>query len=136
MRCRVFTCWLNLDWFLFIYERFIVKNPLRFYQQKICSIYYLHFSFEKFVPFQILKDLSVENLETISSTLLSKFYSEIDLSRIIQSRSFAIVWNTHFVIFSFYIQDSFQEGMFWRQPAIHSPNYSNIMGTKCEHKHM
>ena len=80
MRCRVFTCWLNLDWFLFIYERFIVKNPLRFCRQKICSIYYLHFSFEKYVPFQILKDLSVENLETISTTLLSKFFlKSIDL---------------------------------------------------------
>ena len=66
-----------------MYERFIVKNPLRFYRQKICSIRYLHFSFEKHVPFQVLKDFSVENLETIPSTLLSKFSSEIYLSRIL-----------------------------------------------------
>ena len=29
-----------------------------------CSIHYLHFSFEKHVPSQVLKDYSVENLET------------------------------------------------------------------------
>ena len=29
-----------------------------------CSIHYLHFSFEKHVPSQVLKDFSVENLET------------------------------------------------------------------------
>ena len=72
-----------MGWSLFMYERFIVKNPLRFYRQKICSIRYLHFSFEKHVPFQVLKDFSVENLETIPSTLLSKFSSEIYLSRIL-----------------------------------------------------
>ena len=49
---------------------FIAKNHFRFYWQKICSIHYLHFSFEKHVPFQVLKDFSVENLETIPSTLL------------------------------------------------------------------
>ena len=27
MRCRAFTFWLNLGWFLFIYETFIVKEP-------------------------------------------------------------------------------------------------------------
>ena len=86
MRCRAFTFWLNLDWFLFIFERFIVKNPLRFYRQKICSTHYLHFSFEKNVPFQVLKDFSVENLETTLSTLLSKFSSKIYLSRIINYR--------------------------------------------------
>ena len=32
--------------------------------RKICSIHYLHFSFEKHVPSQVLKDYSVENLET------------------------------------------------------------------------
>ena len=32
--------------------------------RKICSIHYLHFSFEKHVPSQVLKDFSVENLET------------------------------------------------------------------------
>ena len=52
---------------------------------------------------------------------------------IIQSRSFAIVWNTHFIIFSFRTRDSFPGGIFWRQLAIHSPEYHNIMDTKCEH---
>ena len=83
MRCRAFTFLLNLVWFLFIYERFIVKNPLWFYREKICSIHYLYFSFEKHVLSQVLKDLSVEDPETISNTFLSKFSSEIYLSRII-----------------------------------------------------
>ena len=73
MRCRAFTFLLNLVWFLFIYEKFIVKNPLQFYREKICPIHYLYFSFE------------VENLETISSTFLLKFPSEIFLSRIINN---------------------------------------------------
>ena len=52
--------------------------------RKICLIHhYLHFSFEKYVPSQVLKDFSVENLETTPSTFLSKFSSEIYLSRII-----------------------------------------------------
>ena len=41
--------------------RFIIKNPLRFYWEKICSIHCLHFAFEKH---QVLKDFSLENLET------------------------------------------------------------------------
>ena len=73
MRCRAFTFLLNLVWFLFIYEKFIVKNPLQFYREKICPIHYLYFSFE------------VENLETISSTFLLKFPSELFLSRIINN---------------------------------------------------
>ena len=83
MRCRAFTFLLNLVSFLFIYERFIVQNPLRYYWEKICSIHYLYFSFEKHVPSQVLKDFSVEDLETIPRTFLSKFSSEIHLSRII-----------------------------------------------------
>ena len=70
---------LNLVWFLFIYQKFIVKN-LRYFWEKTCSIHYLHFSFEKHVPSQVLKDFLTENLETISSTFLSKFSSEIYLS--------------------------------------------------------
>ena len=41
----------------------------KFYRKKSssivqCSIHYLHFSFEKHVPSEVLKDFSVENLET------------------------------------------------------------------------
>ena len=45
----------------------------------------MHFSFEKHVPSQVLKDFSVENLETTPSTSLSKFSFEVYLylSRII-----------------------------------------------------
>ena len=42
-----------LVWLLFIYERVIVKNPLWFNREKICSIYYMRFSFEKYAPYQI-----------------------------------------------------------------------------------
>ena len=51
--------------------------------RKICLIHYLHFSFEKHVPSQVMKGFSVENLETTPSTFLSKFSSEIYLSQII-----------------------------------------------------
>ena len=51
--------------------------------RKICSIHYLDFSFEKHVHFQVLKDFSVENLETTPSIFLSIFFREIYLSRII-----------------------------------------------------
>ena len=47
------------------------------------SIHYLHFSFENYVPFQVLKYLSVESFETTSRTFHPKFSSEIYLSRII-----------------------------------------------------
>ena len=46
-------------------------------------MHYLYFSFEKHVLSQILKHLSVENLETTLSTFLSKFSCEINFSRII-----------------------------------------------------
>ena len=51
--------------------------------KKICSIHYLHCSFEKNVALQVLKDFSVENFETTPSTFLPKFSSEIYLSPII-----------------------------------------------------
>ena len=61
----------------------IVKNPLRFYWEKHIKFIPFRFSFEKYVPSQVLKDFSVEDPETTPSTFLSKFYSEIYLSRII-----------------------------------------------------
>ena len=45
------------------------KNSLRFYWEKICSIHYLHFAFEKHVPSQVLKDFSAENLETTPKSI-------------------------------------------------------------------
>ena len=78
---------------LFIYEKFIIKNPLRFYREKICSIHYLHFYFKKHVPSQLLKDFSVKKLETISSLFLSKFFFEIYLSRIINC------WDSIFTLY-------------------------------------
>ena len=92
-RCRVFTFWLNLVWFLFIHWRFIVKNPLRFYWEKICSIHYLHFSFEKHVPSQVLNNFSVDNLETTPRSFHSKFCSKIYLSQIIN------YWGSIFILY-------------------------------------
>ena len=43
------------------------------FEKKICSVHYLHFSFEKHVLSQVLKDFSLENVETTSSTFLLKF---------------------------------------------------------------
>ena len=60
------------------------KNlSFRFYWEKICLIHYLHFSPWKACTFSSLKYFSVENLETTPSIFLSKFSSEIYLSRTI-----------------------------------------------------
>ena len=56
----------------------IVKNQLHYSVH-----YYLHFSFEKHVLSQVLKDFSLEYLETTPSTFLAKFSCEIYLSGII-----------------------------------------------------
>ena len=103
MGCRAFTILLNLAWFLLI-KRFIVKNPLRFYWEIICSIHYLHFLFKKPVPSQVLKDFSVENIQTIPSTFLSKFSSEICLSWTINYWVNYLVWFCVLsVFFSFFL---------------------------------
>ena len=51
------------------------------------------FSFEKRVPSQVLKDFSVKNPETAPSPFLSKFSSEIYLSRIIN------YWGSIFILY-------------------------------------
>ena len=38
----------------------------------MCSIHFLHFAFEKHVPSQVLKDFSVENLETTARSIYLK----------------------------------------------------------------
>ena len=68
------------------------------------------------------------------STLLRTSLSRAsDRLSIIQSRSFARVWNTQFIIFSFRARDSYPEENFWSQLATHSPEYHDIMSTKCKH---
>ena len=47
-----------------IYYLFIMKYLFQFHREKICSIHYLDFAFEKHVSSQVFKDLSVENIET------------------------------------------------------------------------
>ena len=50
-------------------------------ERKKISVHYFHFSFENRVLFTVLTDFSFENLETTTSTFLSKFSYEIYLSR-------------------------------------------------------
>ena len=69
---------------VFIHIPNIYRNtPSSILLRKIFSFHSLYFSFEKHIPSQVLKDFSVENLETTPSTCLSRFLSEIYLSRII-----------------------------------------------------
>ena len=70
---------------------------LRFYWEKICSIHYLDFSFEKHVTSQVLKDFSVEILETTPGTFLSKFSSEIYLSWIVN------YWGSIFTLYLMWV---------------------------------
>ena len=72
---------------------FIIKNPLPFYWGKICSIYYLYFSFEKHGLSEVLKDFSVENLKITPSTFLSRFSCKIYLSQIIK------YWDNNFTLY-------------------------------------
>ena len=59
-----FYFWVKFDLVLIYMLKIYRKKSLWFYWEKICSIHYLHFPFEKHVPSQVLKDFSVENLET------------------------------------------------------------------------
>ena len=100
------------------------KNPLRFCWEKICWIYYLHFSLEMHAPSQFLKDFSVENLKTIPSSFLSKFASEIYFSRIINYwgsiftlyltwGEFSLVCVLSVFFFSFFLPFYFSLGIFF-----------------------
>ena len=93
--------------------------------RKDLQLIYLHFSFEKHVPSQVLKGFSVENLETTGSTFLSKFSSEIYLSRIINywgsiftlylmwgAFSLVCVLSTFFFFLSLFFFFSFSVGIF------------------------
>ena len=78
-----FYFWVKFDLVLIYMLKIYRKKSLWFYWEKICSIHYLHFPFEKHLPSQVLKNFSVENLETTPSTFFSKCFCEICLSRII-----------------------------------------------------
>ena len=93
------------------------------------------FVFDHFVE-STLKGLNyLSQLRSMLSTRVCSRILFLGLSEfeLIQSRSIARVWNTHFIIFSFRARDSFPAGIFWRQLTIHSSEYHNIMGTRCEH---
>ena len=117
-------------WFSFLYLKFIVKNRLRFYWGKICSIHYLHFSFEKHVPSQVFKDFSVENLETTPSKFSPQnIFSEIYLSLIINYWgsifTFYLTWGAFSLVcavsvFSFFLIFTFFYWYFpWQTLTIH-----------------
>ena len=62
------------------------KYPLWFYWEKICSIHYLFFFFfffEKQILSQVMRNFSVENLETTPRIFFSIFFCDIYLSRIV-----------------------------------------------------
>ena len=125
MRWRVFTFWLNLVWFLLYIKKTYRKISSAVLLRKDLQLIYLQFSFEKHVPSQVLKDFSVENLETTRSIFLSKFSSEIYLSRIINhwgsSFTLYLMWGAFslvcvlsifFFFFSLFFFFSFSVGIF------------------------
>ena len=73
MRCRAFTFLVKFGLVL-IYVLKVRKNMFN-------SL--LTFFYENYVPFQVLKDFSVENFKNTPSTFFLNFFSEIYLSRII-----------------------------------------------------
>ena len=86
---------------VFIHIPKVYRNtPSSILLRKIFSFHFLYFSFEKHVPSQVLKDFYVENLETPPSTCLSKFSSEIYLSRIINYWGSNLHYNVRSVQFS------------------------------------
>ena len=69
---------------VFIHIPKVYRNtPSSILLRKIFSFHFLFFSFEKHLPSQVLKDFSVENLESPANNCFSKFSSEIYLFRII-----------------------------------------------------
>ena len=93
--------------------KFIVKNHFQFYWENICSIHYLHFAFEKHVPSQVFKDFSVENLETTPSNFISKFFSEIFLSPIINYWGSIFTLHLTWGAFSLVCVVNVMEVLFW-----------------------
>ena len=63
----------------------------------------LHFSFEKQKPSQVLKDFSVENLETTPSTFFSKFSSDIYLELLIIGGSIFALYLTSGAFFFLFL---------------------------------
>ena len=63
--------------YFFVEFGFVLIYALKVYRKKSssivpCSIHYLHFSFEKHVPSQVLKDFFVEILETTPRSIYLK----------------------------------------------------------------
>ena len=62
---------MSVLWRFYLFVKFglVLIYIFRFIEKKSslivqCSVHYLHFSFEKHLPSQVLQDFSVENLET------------------------------------------------------------------------
>ena len=119
MRCRAFTFLVKFGLVL-IYVLKVRKNMFN-------SL--LTFFYENYVPFQVLKDFSVENFKTTPSTFFLNFFSEIYLSRIINYccsiftlyltlKAFSLVCllSTFFLVFLFLLIFFF---FFWKTLAIH-----------------
>ena len=84
--------WVIVVCSLFMFLKFFVKHPLHFYWEIRCGTYYLHCSFLKHVPSQVLKDFSVENLETALENFPLKYPSEIYFSQVFNCRSICTIY--------------------------------------------
>ena len=90
------------DFYFLVKFGLVLIYKLKVYRKKNSSILLrknmfnsllLHFSFEKRVPFQVFKDFSVENLENNPTNFLSKSFSEIYFSPIIN------YWSSIFTLY-------------------------------------
>ena len=68
---------------IYILKFYRKKSSLILLRKNTLNSFLPEFSFEKHVLSQVLKDFSVENLETTACTFLSKFFCEIYLSQFI-----------------------------------------------------
>ena len=102
----------EIQGFYFLFKfGLVLTYILKVYCKKSSSIFLkkdmfnsLHFSFEKQKPSQVLKDFSVENLETTPSTFFSKFSSDIYLELLIIGGSIFALYLTSGAFFFFFYQ--------------------------------
>ena len=89
-----------------MYQRFIIKNHLPFYWEIICSIHYLHFSFEKHLPFKFW-EISLLKIYKVLPALFSQRFLEIYLSRVINYWGSIFTLSLTWGAFSFFFLSSF-----------------------------
>ena len=109
---------------------FIVKNPLRFYWEKVCSIHYFHFSFEKHAPFsssEIFFLLKIQKLPQIYISSIINYWGGI-LILYMTWRTFSLVCvlSIFFSLFiSFFFFFIFYRYFLWETLAIRRDEKGN-----------